>query len=173
MTVLVTLAVVAVLGLWLLTAYDRLTRLRKQVQKAWRQVDVHLKRRHDLVARIVDTVRVELDAERETLEGVVTACDQAITATGPSDAATKEARLTEALRRLLAIIADTPRLTAASTAGALQEELALIEGKVALAGQSYNVVVTAYNSATRGVPGKLMAGSGKFPPARPFGVSDH
>ena len=144
MTVLVTLAVVAVLGLWLLTAYDRLTRLRKQVQKAWRQVDVHLKRRHDLVARIVDTVRVELDAERETLEGVVTACDQAITATGPSDAATKEARLTEALRRLLAIIADTPRLTAALTAGALQEELALIEGKVALAGHSYNVVVTAY-----------------------------
>lgn len=152
--------------------YNRLVRLRNQVQNGWRQIDVQLKRRHDLIPNLVSTVRGAMDFERDTLEAVVSARNRATTATGPADAAVKESEVSQTLGRLFAVVENYPQLTANQNVRGLQEELTTTENKVSFARQFYNDVVTKYNTATQVIPGNLVAGFGNFPPAELFEIKN-
>ncbi len=96
-------AIIVGLILWLVAGYNRLVGLRNQVLNGWRQIDVQLKRRHDLIPNLVNAVRGSMDFERDTLTAVMEARAKALTATGPADAAQKEGQLSQALGRLLAV----------------------------------------------------------------------
>lgn len=97
------LGIVAVLVFWAIALYNRLIGLRNQVLNGWRQIDVQLKRRHDLIPNLVNTVRGAMELERDTLTQVMEARARAVSATGPADAARKEGELSQALGRLFAV----------------------------------------------------------------------
>jgi len=117
-------AVVIALVLWVVVSYNRLVGLRNQVANGWRQIDVQLKRRHDLIPNLVNAVRGAMDFERDTLMAVIDARAKALTASGPADAAQKEGQLTQALGRLFALAENYPTLKANENVKLLQEELA-------------------------------------------------
>jgi LemA protein len=172
MAVLVTLAVAALIVFWGIGLYNRLIGLRNQVLNGWRQIDVQLKRRHDLIPNLVNTVRGAMEFERETLEAVVAARTRAVSATGPADAARKEGELTQALGRLFALAENYPQLTANANVRALQEELSATENKIGFARQFYNDIATKYNTAIQVVPNNFIAGFGNFKPAELFEIKD-
>src|SRR3982074_104810 len=107
---LIFLGVIALLVLWAIASYNRLVGMRNQVLNGWRQIDVQLKRRHDLIPHLVNAARGSMDFERDTLTAVMEARSKALTATGPADAAVKEGQLTSALGRLLAVAENSPTL---------------------------------------------------------------
>src|SRR5918911_3345680 len=137
MTLLIILIIVAALIFWAIGSYNRLVRLRNQVANGWRQIDVQLKRRHDLIPNLVNTVRGAMDFERDTLTAVMEARARALTATGPADAAQKEGQLTQALGRLIAVAENYPTLKSNENVRALMEELTATENKVGFARQFY------------------------------------
>src|SRR6266436_2552475 len=120
---LIVLAVIALLVLWLIASYNRLVGLRNQVLNGWRQIDVQLKRRHDLIPNLVNAVRGSMDFERDTLTAVMEARARALSATGPADAAQKEGALSAAVGRLLAVAENYPTLKSNDNVRSLQEEL--------------------------------------------------
>jgi LemA protein len=172
MAVIVTLAVVLLVVFWAIGTYNRLIALRNQVLNGWRQIDVQLKRRHDLIPNLVNTVRGAMEFERETLEAVISARNRAVSASGPADAAQKEGELTQALGRLFALAENYPQLTANQNVRALQEELTATENKIGFARQFYNDIATKYNTAIQVVPNTFVAGFGSFKPAELFEIKD-
>src|SRR5262245_52660283 len=110
MTLFILLAIVALVVIWAIASYNRLIGLRNQVANGWRQIDVQLKRRHDLIPNLVNTVRGYMDFERDTLTAVMEARAKAVSATGPADAAQKEGQLSQALGRLIAVAENYPTL---------------------------------------------------------------
>ena len=172
MSVIITLAIVALLVFWALGLYNRLVSLRNQVLNGWRQIDVQLKRRHDLIPNLVNTVRGAMEFEKGTLEAVVAARTRAVAATGPADAARKEGELSQALSRFFALAESYPQLTANQNVRALQEELSATENKVGFARQFYNDIATKYNTAIQVVPNNFIAGFGNFKPAELFEIKD-
>lgn len=172
MTVVVTLAIVVLVALFAVGVYNRLVGLRNQVLNGWKQIDVQLKRRHDLIPNLVNTVRGAMEFERETLEAVVAARNVAMSARGPADAAQKEGMLTQALGRLFALAESYPQLTANQNVRALQEELTATENKIGFARQFYNDIATKYNTSIQIVPNNLIAGFGNFKPAELFAIED-
>jgi len=173
MSVLVTTLVVVLLALWALAAYNRLVRLKNQVRNAWSRIDVQLKRRHDLIPALVDTVGGAMSFEKDTLEAVVAARQRAAAAKGPVDAAGKERALSESLRRLRAVVEGYPQLTANQNVRELQAQLAGVEADIARARDAYNTTATAYNTSVEVVPNNIVAGLGSFPKAELFQVSDN
>ena len=103
MSTIVLLVVLAVIVLWVIGAYNGLISLKNQVANAWKQIDVQLKRRHDLIPNLVNTVKGAMDFERSTLEAVIAARNKAVSATGVKDTARAEGELTQALGRLFAL----------------------------------------------------------------------
>jgi LemA protein len=172
MTLVVVLALVAVVGLWAVVTFNRLVGLRNQTQNGWRQIDVQLKRRHDLVPNLVNTVRGAMDFERETLTRVMEARSRAVSASGPLDAARKEGELTQALGRLFALAENYPALRANENVKMLQEELTSTENKIGFARQFYNDIATKYNTAQQTFPPNLIAGPFGFKAAELFEVTD-
>jgi LemA protein len=168
MSVVVTLVVVLLAIFWAIGIYNRLIGLRKQVLSGWRQIDVQLKRRHDLVRDVVETVGAAVDGEREALDAVSAANVRASAASGPADAAQKEGELTEALTRLFALANSHPQLAVNADVRALWQELSATEDKIAFARQSYNDVATKYNAAIQVVPNNVIAGFGGFKQAALF-----
>ena len=124
---IVLLVVVAALVLWAIVSYNRLVGARNQVLNGWRQIDVQLKRRHDLIPNLVNAVRGSMDFERNTLTAVMNARANAQTAAGPADAAAKEGQLSLALGRLLAVAENYPTLKSNDNVKMLQEELSATE----------------------------------------------
>ena len=171
MGVLLTLGVLVLLFLWAIGIYNRLIRLRNQVANGWKQIDVQLKRRHDLIPNLVNTVKGAMDFEKGTLEAVIAARNRAAGASGPADAGQKEGELTQALGRLFALAESYPQLTANQNVRALQEELAGTENKVGFARQFYNDIVTSYNTAIAVVPGNFIARFAGFRPAELFEIT--
>src|SRR5512138_3987836 len=112
---LVLLVLVVLVVIWAIASYNRLVAMRNQVLNGWRQIDVQLKRRHDLIPNLVNSVRGAMDFERDTLTAVMEARARALTATGPADAAQKEGQLTQALGRLIAVAENYPTLKANDT----------------------------------------------------------
>ena len=166
------LGVVVLLVLWGITTYNRLIGLKNQKENGWRQIDVQLKRRHDLIPNLVNTVRGAMEFERDTLTQVMEARAKAMAATGPADASRKEGELTQALGRLFALAENYPQLRANENVKMLQEELAATENKVGFARQFYNDIATKYNIARETFPSNLIAGSLGFSRAELFEITD-
>jgi LemA protein len=169
---LIALGVVALLVIWVIASYNRLVGLRNQVANGWRQIDVQLKRRHDLIPNLVNTVRGAMDFERDTLTAVMDARAKALTATGPADAAQKEGQLTQALGRLLAVAENYPTLKSNENVKMLQEELSATENKVGFARQFYNDIATKFNTAQQVFPTNIFANMFGFKPSELFEITD-
>ncbi len=161
----VLLAIVAVVVVWAVGAYNGLIALQNQVANAWKQIDVQLKRRHDLIPNLVAAVKGAMDHERGTLEAVIAARNRAVAAQGVAATAKAEGELTAALGRLFALAENYPQLKATANIQQLQEELASTENKVAFARQLYNDVTTQYNTRQAQFPTNLVAGLAKASPA--------
>ncbi len=162
----------ALILLWIITAFNRLIALKGQVQNAWKQIDVQLKRRHDLIPNLVDTVKGAMQFERETLEAVIQARTRAVNATGVQDVAESENMLTQALGRLFALTEAYPDLKALGNVSQLQEELSTTENRIAFARQHYNDVATTYNVVQQQFPTSLVAGLAKATPAELWEITD-
>jgi LemA protein len=168
-TQIVTLVVLAVLGFWSVGAYNRLVRLRNAIANAFAQIDVQLKRRYDLIPNLVETARKYLEHERETLEAVTAARNQARAAADvargrPSDAGAvkslgvAEQVLSGAMGRLMALVEAYPELKADQTLRELSEELTSTENKVAFSRQLFNDATLDYNNAAQQFPTSVLAG---------------
>lgn len=174
---IVLLVVLAVVVFWMIGAYNKLISLKNQVANAWKQIDVQLKRRHDLIPNLVSTVKGAMQFERETLEAVVTARNQAIKvqqAPGVhvGETAAAEAQLTGALSRLLAVVEAYPDLKATGNVAQLQEELTSTENKIAFSRQHYNDTATEYNTKQQQFPTNLVAGMAGASPAELWEITD-
>jgi len=172
MPALILLLLIAALAVWAIAAYNRLVGLRNQVANGWRQIDVQLKRRHDLIPNLVNAVKGSMDFERDTLTAVMEARSKALTATGPADAAQKEGALTQALGRLMAVAENYPNLKSNDNVKMLQEELSGTENKVGFARQFYNDIATKFNIAQQVFPTNIFAGMFAFKPAELFQITD-
>jgi LemA protein len=157
---------------WVIAKYNALVTLRNQVQNGWKQIDVQLKRRHDLIPNLVNTVRGYMQYEQETLEKVIQARNAAAAASGIADSAAKEHTLTGALSRLFALAENYPTLKANENVKQLQEELASTENKIGFARQFYNDIATKFNIAQQVFPGNIIAGIFNFRPAELFEISE-
>ena len=154
----VILAIIVVLVLGAVGIYNSLIRRRNQVENAWAQIDVQLKRRLDLIPNLVETVKAYATHERSTLEAVVNARNAAISAAPtPAAQAGADQQLTGALRQLFALSEAYPDLKANQNFLALQEELTSTEGKVAYARQFYNDTVMTYNNKLDTFPTMIFA----------------
>ena len=172
MTGLVVLGILALLAVWAIASYNRLVSLRNQVLNGWRQIDVQLKRRHDLIPNLVNTVKGAMEFERETLTAVMEARAKAVSATGPADAGVKEGMLTQALGRLFAVAENYPVLKSNDNVRMLQEELAATENKIGFARQFYNDIATSFNTAQQVFPTNLIAGAFGFKPSELFEITN-
>jgi LemA protein len=172
MGLIVLLVVLAVVVLWAISAYNRLISLKNQVANAWKQIDVQLKRRHDLIPNLVNAVKGAMDFEKSTLEAVISARNKAVGASGVAQVAKAEGELTQALGRLFALSENYPQLKATANIQQLQEELVSTENKVGFARQLYNDVATSYNTAQQQFPTNLMAGMAKATPAELWAIEE-
>jgi LemA protein len=159
------LGLVVLFVVWLVGQFNGLVQLRNQVQNAWAQIDVQLKRRADLIPNLVNTVRGVMKFEQETLERVMNARARALGATTISERGAAEAEVSQGLGRLLAVMENYPELKSNQNALQLQEELTATENKVGFARQFYNDVVMRFNTAQQTFPGNLIAGIFNFKPA--------
>jgi len=162
------LAVFVVLAIYLIGVYNALVRARNAVKNAWSQIDVQLKRRHDLIPNLVESVKGYAGHEKTALEAVVKARQQAISATsGVADRAVAENALTRSLRSLLAVAEAYPDLKANQNFLSLQEELAATENKIGFSRQFYNDSAMQYKNRIEVFPSNLFAGLFGFQP-EPF-----
>ncbi|MDT8436893.1 MAG: LemA family protein [Gemmatimonadota bacterium] len=152
--------------------YNRLVGARQRVRSAWADIDVQLKRRHDLVPNLVETVKGYASHEKGTLEAVIAARNRAVAATGPAEAAEAENVLTGALRQLFALAESYPQLRAVESFGRLQDSLEEIEAALQNARRYYNAVVRDYNTSIERVPANLVAGAFRFLPEEYFELAD-
>ena len=169
---LVLLLIAGVLLFWAIAVYNRLIGLRNQVENGWRQIDVQLKRRHDLIPNLVETVRGVMEFERDTLTAVMEARSKAVTATGPAAAGKAEGELTQALGRLFMLTENYPQLKANENVKMLQEELTATENKVGFARQFYNDIATKFNIARETFPSNIIASSFGFKRAELFEITE-
>lgn len=142
--------------------YNGLVKLRQQVDAAWADIDVQLKRRYDLIPNLVETVKGYASHEKETLDAVIQARSAAMSATGPAEQGAAEGMLAGALKSLFALSEAYPDLKAAGGFRDLQESLATLEDAVANARRYYNAVVRDYNTKIQSVPQNLVAKSFGF-----------
>jgi LemA protein len=166
------LVVVVVIALWVIGAYNSLVALKNRVVNAWKQIDVQLKRRHDLIPNLVNTVKGAMDFERSTLEAVISARNRAVSATGVRATAQAEGELTQALGRLFALTENYPELKSNQNVLQLQEELTSTENKISFARQLYNDTATQYNTKQMQFPTSVVAGLAKASPAELWEIED-
>ena len=162
------LALLALVVVAVVVIYNGLVRLRIQADNAWSDIDVQLKRRHDLIPNVVAAVKGYAGHERHTLESVVSARVVAMAAQGPAARGTAEGSLTQALRSLFAVAEAYPQLKAAENFGELQKTLAHIEDAIQNARRYYNAVVRDLNTRIQQFPSNLVAGLFGFAPREFF-----
>jgi LemA protein len=162
---LVVVIALAAGAIWL---YNGLVGLRNQVANAWAQIDVQLKRRHDLIPNLVGAVKGYMQHEREIFERVSEARTRAMGATGAAQVGQAEGQLTQAVGRLLAVMERYPDLKANQNVLALQEELVSTENRIGFARQLYNDMVARFNTRQQVFPLNLVAGALGFQPAEFF-----
>lgn len=169
----IVLGVVVVLLILLVGVYNGLVRARNQTKNAWAQIDVQLKRRHDLIPNLVETVKGYKNFERETLEAVTNARNlaQKAVGTGVGAQAKAEGDLSGALSRLLAVVENYPDLKANKNFLALQEELTSTENKISFSRQYYNDSVLGYNNKIQMFPSNVVAGMTGFKAGEFFEVT--
>ena len=167
--ILVTVAVF--LAIWAIWKYNNLVSLKNQVVNAWKQIDVQLKRRHDLIPNLISAVRGEMQFEQDTLEKVIQARNSALAARGVADTAAKENELTQTLGRLFALAENYPNLKANESVKTLMEELTSTENKIGFARQFYNDMATRFNTAQQVFPDNLISQAFKFQPVELFEIT--
>jgi len=168
----VLVGVVVVIAGWVAANYNRLVSLRNQAEAAWADIDVMLKRRHDLIPNLVETVKGYASHERETLEAVIAARNTAVEASGPQAQAAAENQLTGALRQLFALAEACPDLKADQNFRELQQELTATEDGIARARRTYNATVQVYDTAREQFPANIVAGIFNFEEMEYFEVDD-
>jgi LemA protein len=172
MTGIIVLAVVAVLVLAGVALYNGLVRARVRVDESWSGIATQLKRRHDLIPNLVETVKGYAAHERGTLEKVTEMRSRAMAATTPAQAAQAEGLLSQALRGLYAVAEAYPDLKASQTFLSLQGTLSDTEGAIAGARQEYNAAVRDLNTRIESVPTNVLAGLFGFTPREFFELED-
>lgn len=172
LTMLVALGVIAATSAGMIVLYNRLIRLRNQVKNAWRQIDVQLKRRHDLIPNLVEVVKDYMSYEQETLCQVIAARNRAVAVEGQDfeAAMVAEQGLSGALGRLFALMENYPDLKANNNVTDLMEELSSTENRIAFARQFYNDSVMAKNNAIESFPSNMIANLFSFRHGRYFEV---
>ncbi|HRU06040.1 MAG TPA: LemA family protein [Candidatus Brocadiia bacterium] len=170
----IALGVVVLLALIVAGMYNGLVVLRKQVDNAWAQIDVQLKRRHDLIPNLVETVKGYAGHEKTLLENVTKARARAMDARsqGPGEQIQAETALGGALRGLMVQMEAYPDLKANQNFLALQEELSSTENKISFARQHYNDITTNYNTSTELFPRNIIAGMFGFTPRKLWEIED-
>lgn len=166
------LAIVVALALWVMSMYNGLVQLRNAVKNAWSQVDVQLKRRHDLIPNLVETVKGYMTHERETLENITRARNLAAGAQGVGEQAKAEGGLNQALSSFFVVVENYPDLKANTNFLALQEELTSTENKISFARQAYNDGVMRLNNKIEMFPSNIVAGMFNFRQAEFFEIED-
>ena len=176
---IVFVVILAAMVIWAISAFNRLIALKGQTLNGWKQIDVQLKRRHDLIPNLVNAVRGAMEFEKETLDAVISARNQAVKIqadtlpTGGVQAlAQAEATLTSALSRLNVVVERYPELKATANVGQLQEELTSTENRVAFSRQHYNDTATSYNVLQQQFPWSLLTGFAKAIPVELWEITD-
>ena len=177
MGIILFLVIVVVLVLWLVGAYNGLVALKNQTVNAWKQIDVQLKRRHDLIPNLVNTVKGSMNFEKDTLDAVVSARSRAMQSgagagTNVKETAAAETALTGALGKLFVVMERYPDLKSSQNVRDLQEELSSTENKIAFARQFYNDTATSYNTRQQQFPTNLVAGLAKAEIAELWEIED-
>jgi LemA protein len=156
------LAALVVFALWLAVNYNKLVRLRNRADALWADIDVQLKRRHDLIPNLVEVVSGYATHERGTLDEVTLARNQAAAATSPDEQAQAENVLTGALGKLFANVERYPDLRAEGDFQRLEAQLAQVEQVIAMSRQAYNLTVQTYNNAVDTLPTNIVASFSGF-----------
>ena len=172
MTLIVLLVLVAVSAGVLVLIYNSLVVLRNQVKNAWSQIDVQLKRRHDLIPNLVETAKGYMQHERETLEKITEARSRAMGAGSVADRASAEGELSGAMSKFFLVVENYPELKASQNFLALQEELTATENKISFARQNYNDRVLFYNNKLQMFPSNVVAGMFNFTLEEFFQIED-
>ena len=163
MPALIVVAVIVVLLIiFVIGVYNALIRLRNQVDNSWSQIDVQLKRRHDLIPNLVETAKGYMKHERETFEAITNARSQAMGAKTVSEASKAEGALGETLSRFMLVVENYPDLKANQNFLAVQEELTSTENKISFARQSYNDQVLFFNNKIQMFPSNIVANTFNF-----------
>jgi LemA protein len=162
--IIVIVVIVVILGIIFASIYNSLVRRRNQVDNSWSQIDVQLKRRHDLIPNLVEAVKDYMSYEQETLSKVTEARAAAINAgrQGPQAQAQAENMLSDTLKSLFAVVENYPDLKANQNVMSLQEELTATENKISFARQFYNDSVLTYNNKIQTFPSNIIAGMFNF-----------
>ncbi len=171
----IAIAIVVIVGLWFVFTYNNLVSARNRTQEAWSEIDVELKRRHDLIPNLVNTVQGYMGHERGTLEAVTNARANAVAAGATGDPAKigqAENVLSQSLRSLFAVSENYPDLKAISAFTNLQETLTATEDKIEFSRRFYNGNVRDYNIALQTLPTSLIAGMLGFKPFAFFQADD-
>lgn len=161
-----------VVGFWVIGAYNDLVKLRENVKNGWSQIDVQLKRRHDLIPNLVETAKGYMAHEKETLENVIKARQQAVDAKGLKDKQEAENFLSGTLRSLFAVSENYPTLKADTQMLRLHEEITSTENRISFARQYYNDEVNRLNTTVQSFPDNVIAGMFKFTKAEFFELKD-
>ncbi len=166
MTIL--LIVIAALAVYLIAAYNSLVSAKNQVDNSWRQIDVQLKRRHDLIPNLVEAVKGYMNFERDTLTQVVEARSKAVSAPDQASRMAAENQITTGMGKLLAVMENYPQLKSDQSVMQLQEELTTTENQIAFSRQAYNDAVLTLNTKTEKFPGNIIATNFGFKSAEYF-----
>jgi len=170
--VIIILVLIVLLAVFAISIYNSLIGLRNQVKNAWSQIDVQLKRRHDLIPNLIETVKGYMNHERATLENITNARSKAVSAQSVTEKAEAETQLTEALGRFNLVVENYPDLKANQNFLALQEELTSTENKISFARQNYNDQVLSFNNKIQMFPSNIIAGMFNFKEEVFFEVED-
>ena len=165
-------AIGGVLVLWVIGMYNGLVRLRNAVKNAWSQIDVQLKRRHDLIPNLIETVKGYMQHERQTLENITKARNLAMQASGVGEKGQAESQLNQALSSFFVVVENYPDLKANQNFLALQEELTSTENKIGFSRQAYNDSAMQLNNKIEMFPSNIVAGMFNFKPAEFFEIED-
>src|SRR6202045_1984569 len=165
---MIALVVLIVIAVYLVSVYNSLVRVRNEVDNSWRQIDVQMKRRHDLIPNLVEAVKGYMQFERDTLTQVVEARAKAVSAPDQASRMAAESQITTGMGKLLAVMENYPQLKADENVLKLQEELTTTENQIAYARQAYNDVVLDLNTRIQTFPTNLIATNFGFKPAGYF-----
>lgn len=168
----IVLGILALAVIWMIWAYNLLVSLRNRVQNAWKQIDVQLKRRHDLIPNLVESVKGYMKYEQDTLQKVIEARSKAVTATSVKESAEAENVLTQSLGKIFALMENYPELKANENVLRLQEELTTTENQIAFARQYYNDLVMQFNTRQEVFPSNIIAQFFNFKPSEFFAVPE-
>lgn len=172
LSIIIFLVIIVALALFLISIYNALIRLRNQVKNAWSQIDVQLKRRHDLIPNLIETVKGYMKHERDTLENITRYRSQAMDAGSVGEKSKAEGLLSGALGQLRVQIENYPDLKANQNFLSLQEELTATENRISFARQAYNDQVLFFNNKIQMFPSNIVAGMFGFKIEEFFQIED-